>query len=409
MDRPLAGKTIVLGITGSIAAYKGAEVARRLMKAGAEVHATLTRAGCEFITPLTLRTLTRNPVTVDMFEAPEEWEVKHVSLAQRASAVVVAPASANAIVKLALGLADEFIYAVALASQAPLVVAPAMNTNMFLHPATRENLDRLRGRGAVIVEPAEGELASGAVGQGRLADPETIVEAVVRAASKGDLQGLRVLVTAGPTREPLDPVRFISNRSSGRMGYALAEAAARRGAQVTLVSGPTELPAPQGCEMVRVTTAEEMREAVEQRFGECDVMIAAAAVADYRPARAESAKMKRGEGPLTVELQPTADIVAECARGKRKGQIVVGFAAETEDLLSRAREKMKKKGLDAIVANDVSAEDTGFEVEENAGVLLLADGGEVRLDKMPKPDFADRVWEVVKGLCGQGGRTDAQG
>ncbi len=402
MDRPLAGKTIVLGITGSIAAYKGAEVARRLMKAGAEVHATLTRAGCEFITPLTLRTLTRNPVTVDMFEAPEEWEVKHVSLAQRASAVVVAPASANAIAKLALGLADEFIYAVALASRAPLVVAPAMNTNMYLHPATRENLDRLRARGAVVVEPEEGELASGAVGQGRLADPEAIVAAVARAAGRGDLQELRALVTAGPTREPLDPVRFISNRSSGRMGYALAGAAAERGARVTLVSGPTELPPPRGCEVVRVTTAEEMREAVTRRFPECDVLIAAAAVADYAPARAEPTKMKRGAGPLTVELRPTADIVAECARARREGQIVVGFAAETEDLLPRAREKMKDKGLDAIVANDVSVEGIGFESEENAGVMLLAKGGEVRLEKMPKPAFAHAVWEVVKELRGAG-------
>ena len=398
MSRPLAGRTVLLGITGSIAAYKGVEVGRRLMALGAGVHATLTRGGAQFITPLTLRTLTRNPVTVDMFEEPQEWEIKHVSLAQRASAVVVAPASANAIAKLALGIADEFVYTVALASKAPLIIAPAMNTSMYEHPATQENLQTLRARGAIIVEPEVGELASGGVGRGRLANPEAIVTAVVEAVTKGDLQGLRVLVTAGPTREPLDPVRFISNRSSGKMGYALAAAAARRGAQVTLVSGPTALAEPEGCVVIRVNTAEEMREAVAGRFEECDVLIAAAAVADYTPAQMNASKLKRSKGAITVQLTRTADILAECGDRKRPGQVLVGFAAETDDLLVNAQQKLKAKHLDMIVANDVSRADVGFDSDENAGVLLLSSGKQVTLPKMSKVVFAERILDAIAAL-----------
>ena len=395
MGKPLSGRTILLGITGSIAAYKGVEVARHLIARGADVHATLTRAGAQFITPLTLRTLTHHPVTVDMFEEPQEWDVKHVSLAQQASAVVVAPASADAIAKLALGLADEFLYAVALATRAPLIIAPAMNTSMYEHPATQENLQALRSRGAHIVEPEVGELASGAVGRGRLAAPEVIAAAVVAAVTAGDLQGVRVLVTAGPTREPLDPVRFISNRSSGKMGYALAAAAAGRGAQVTLVSGPTSLPDPEGCVVVRVNTAEEMRQAVSQRFEECDVLIAAAAVADYTPAQVQPGKLKRSKGAITVELSPTPDIAAECSQRKQPGQILVGFAAETDDLLVNAQQKLTAKHLDMIVANDVSLAGVGFDSDENAGVLLLSSGEQVNLPKMGKRAFAERILDAI--------------
>jgi len=395
MGKPLSGRTILLGITGSIAAYKGVEVARHLIALGADVHATLTRAGAQFITPLTLRTLTHHPVTVDMFEEPQEWDVKHVSLAQQASAVVVAPASADAIAKLALGLADEFLYAVALATRAPLIIAPAMNTSMYEHPATQENLQALRSRGAHIVEPEVGELASGAVGRGRLAAPEVIAAAVVAAVTAGDLQGVRVLVTAGPTREPLDPVRFISNRSSGKMGYALAAAAAGRGAQVTLVSGPTSLPDPEGCVVVRVNTAEEMRQAVSQRFEECDVLIAAAAVADYTPAQVQPGKLKRSKGAITVELSPTPDIAAECSQRKQPGQILVGFAAETDDLLVNAQQKLTAKHLDMIVANDVSLAGVGFDSDENAGVLLLSSGEQVNLPKMGKRAFAERILDAI--------------
>ncbi|UCC67149.1 MAG: bifunctional phosphopantothenoylcysteine decarboxylase/phosphopantothenate--cysteine ligase CoaBC [Armatimonadota bacterium] len=402
MSEPLAGKTVVLGITGSIAAYKGAEVARRVMDLGADVHVTLTRAGAEFITPLTLRTLTGNPVTVSMFDAPDEWQVKHVSLAERAAAVVVAPASADAIAKLALGLADEFVYALVLATRAPLVVAPAMNDKMFAHQATQEHLQQLRARGARIVEPETGRLASGAVGRGRLAEPETIAAAVAEVVAPGDLEGVRVLVTAGPTRERLDPVRFLSNRSSGKMGYALAEAAARRGAEVTVVSGPTAIPAPARCEVKRVETASEMRREVLRRFPKCDVLIAAAAVADYAPATVEDSKLKRGEKSLTVKLHPTKDILADCGGRKKEGQFLVGFAAETEDLLARAREKLAAKKLDVVIANDVSRAGVGFESERNAGYALLAGGEEIELPEMEKPAFAERILEVVvAGLQGK--------
>jgi len=395
MSEPLAGKTIVLGITGSIAAYKGVEVARRLMDLGADVHVSLTRAGAKFITPLTLRTLTGNPVTVDMFEEPAEWQVKHVSLAERAAAVVVAPASADAIAKLALGLADEFIYTVALATRAPLVVAPAMNEKMLTHPTVQERLAQLRARGARVVEPERGRLASGAVGQGRLAAPEKIAAAVVALLAGGDLQGVQVLVTGGPTREPLDAVRFISNRSSGKMGYALARAAARRGAAVTLISGPTALPQPEGCRVVQVETAREMYEQARQRFPQCQVLIAAAAVADYAPAAVVRGKMKKTKAPLSVELRPTPDLLAECGRRKKRGQFLVGFAAETEELLARAREKLEAKRLDLIVANDISRADVGFESDRNAGYLVFADGREIELPEMDKSDFAERILDAV--------------
>ncbi len=403
MSKPLAEKTVVLGITGSIAAYKGAEVARRLMDLGADVHVTLTRAGAEFITPLTLRTLTQNPVTADMFEDPGHWELKHVSLAERAAAVVVAPASADAIAKLALGLADEFIYALALATRAPLLVAPAMNDKMFAHPTTQGHLAQLRARGARIVEPEAGRLASGAVGRGRLAAPEEIAAAVAEVVGPGDMEGVRVLVTAGPTREALDPVRFLSNRSSGKMGYALAEAAARRGAEVTLVSGPTAMPAPAGCEVIRVEAASEMDREVGRRFPECDVLIAAAAVADYSPAARRDSKLKRGEKSLTVELVRTKDILAACARRKKRGQFLVGFAAETEAVLEHAREKLAAKKLDLLVANDVSRPGVGFESDRNAGYLLLRDGEETELPEMDKPAFAERILNVVvEGRRGKG-------
>ena len=395
MAERLDGKIIVLGITGSIAAYKGAEVARRLMDLGAEVHVTLTRAGAQFITPLTLRTLTGYPVIVDMFEDPTEWQVEHVSLAKRAAAIVVAPASADAIAKLALGMGDEFIYAVALAARAPLVIAPAMESNMLSHPATQEHVRLLRARGAHFVEPESGRLASGAVGPGRLAPPEMIASAVAALLAPGDLSGVRVLVTAGPTREPVDAVRYLSNRSSGKMGYALAAAAVRRGAQVSLVSGPTSLPEPTGCEVVRVERASEMREEVRRRFPDCDVLIAAAAVADFAPAQASEGKVKKKSMPMQLELRPTPDILAECGRARKPRQLLVGFAAETEELLANARAKLKSKRLDLMVANDVSRAGVGMGSERNAGYLLFADGGEIELPEMEKSAFAERVLDAV--------------
>jgi phosphopantothenoylcysteine decarboxylase / phosphopantothenate---cysteine ligase len=374
VGKPLDDKIVVLGITGSIAAYKGVEVARRLMDLGADVHATLTQSGAKFITPLTLRTLTHNPVTLNMFDEPEEWDVKHVSLAQRAAAVVIAPASANAIAKLALGLADEFIYTLALASTAPLLLAPAMNDRMLAHPKTQEHLAALQARGAHVIAAETGRLASGAVGTGKLADPAAIAAAVADiVTSSNDLTGLRFLVTAGPTREPLDPVRFLSNRSSGKMGYALAERAARRGARVTLVTGPTALAFPAGCEVITVETTSEMLAAVEQQFGDSDVLIAAAAPADYAPAQPAGHKLKK-TAALTLELKATPDLLAECGKNKRPSQILVGFAAETQNLIENAAAKLNAKQLDLIIANDVSRSDIGFDAEENAGIALSADG-----------------------------------
>ena len=365
------------------------------MDLGADVHATLTRAGEKFITPLTLRTLTGNEVTCDMFEDPQEWEVRHVSLAERAAAVLVAPATADAIAKLALVIADEFIYTVALATRAPLVVAPAMNDKMYAHPMVQENLTRLRARGAHVIEPQAGRLASGAIGVGRLAEPEAIAAAVARLISGGDLEGTRVLVTAGPTREPLDPVRFVSNRSSGRMGYALAEAASSRGGSVTVVSGPTSVAPPAGCEVVPVERTADMYEAVVGRFAECDVLIAAAAPADYAPASASAQKLKKTAGPLSVQLDPTPDILAECGRRKKSGQFLVGFAAETENLLANAQEKLRAKNLDLVVANEISESGVGMDSERNAGYLVFPEGEPVELRVMAKGEFADRVLDAI--------------
>ncbi len=401
MSRRLSGKTIVVGITGSIAAYKGVEVARRLMDLGADVHATLTRAGEKFITPLTLRTLTGNQVTCDMFDEPQEWEVRHVSLAERAAAVLVAPATADAIAKLALGIADEFIYTVALATRAPLLVAPAMSDKMYRHPMVQENLARLRARGAHVIEPEVGRLASGAIGVGRLAEPEAIAAAVAGLICGGDLEGTKLLVTAGPTREPLDPVRFISNRSSGRMGYALAEAASRRGGSVAVVSGPTSVAPPAGCEMVSVETTADMYEAVVSRFAECDVLIAAAAPADYAPASASAQKLKKTADPLSVRLDPTPDIVAECGRRKQPGQFLVGFAAETENLLANAQEKLRAKNLDLVVANEISDSGVGIDSDRNAGYLVFPEGEPLELRVMTKGEFADRVLDAIVARWGR--------
>lgn len=392
---PLVGKVIVLGVTGSIAAYKAADLVRRLTTLGAEVHVTLTRGGEQFVTAVTLRTLSGNPVVTDMFADPANWDVMHVALAQRAEAVVVAPASANAIAKLAGGLADEFLYTLVLATRASLLVAPAMNDRMYEHPATQANLARLRERGATIIEPETGWLACRSEGRGRLAETECIVEAVQRALSGGDLAGVRVLITAGPTREPLDPVRFISNRSSGKMGYALAAAAVRRGAKVTVVSGPTALAAPAGCEMVAVETAAEMLEAVLARLPESDVIVGSAAVADYTPAARASEKGKRAAGPVRVELTPTTDIVAECGRRKRPEQFLVAFAAETNDLIGNARKKLAAKRADMIVANDVSRPAVGMEADRNAGYLLFPQGEQVEVPEMDKQRFAEQVWDAI--------------
>jgi phosphopantothenoylcysteine decarboxylase/phosphopantothenate--cysteine ligase len=391
----LSGKCVVVGVTGSIAAYKAADIVSRLVKAGAEVHATMTSRATEFITPLTLRTLSGHPVVTDMFREPTHWEVEHVALAQRADLLLIAPASANAIARLAAGLADDLLTCIALATRAPILLAPAMEEHMLDHPVTRANLAKLEGLGYEMIEPEEGRLASGAYGRGRLADPGVIVARVEeRLLGIGDLSGQRVVVTAGPTREPLDAVRFLSNRSSGKMGYALAAAAARRGARVTLVSGPTSLSDPAGVEVVRVETAAQMREAVIARRREMTVFVGAAAVADFRPVEPAAGKRKKGEVGLALRLERTPDILGEVAAAGGSA-VRVGFAAETENLVENARAKLAEKGLDLIVANEVGTPESGFEGDTDRAVLLWPDGREEALGLLDKRVLADRILDAV--------------
>jgi phosphopantothenoylcysteine decarboxylase/phosphopantothenate--cysteine ligase len=398
---------VALGVTGGVAAYKAAELVRRLQQEKLDVQVVMTRSAQEFITPLTFAALTGQKVITEMFagpgEAPANLEsaIEHIAVAQRIDLLVIAPATANVIGKLASGVADDFLTTLYLATKAPIIVAPAMNVNMWEHPATQENLARLRSRGVHIVEPDEGFLACGMMGQGRLAATETIAQKVCEVLGiRRDLAGETILVTAGPTCEDLDPVRYLTNRSSGRMGYAVAEAARRRGARVILVSGPTALPPPDDVEFIPVRTADEMRRAVLERAGDATVIIKAAAVADYRPAAARSAKLKRS-GKLTMELEPTPDILAElaCNKGSR---ILVGFAAETDRVVENARAKLRAKGLDLIVANDLTAEGAGFDVETNIVTLISRDGREAALPQMSKFDAANRVLDEVLRLRAAG-------
>ena len=392
-------KSVLLGVSGGIAAYKSAEIARALRVEGYVVQAVMTLSATKFITPLTLASLTGRKVITDLFpdgsaDATLDSAIEHIQVAQEADLLLVAPATANVLAKFALGLADDFLSTAHLAFEGPLVLAPAMNTRMWDHPATRDNLATVRSRGAIVVEPGTGELACGTTGPGRLAETETILAAVRHALRDGaDLGGECVLVTAGPTREALDPVRFLSNRSSGRMGYAIAAEAARRGARVILVSGPVELPTPQHCERVDVETAAEMHSAVMARLEEASIAVMAAAVADYRPASLTSSKLKRRDGVPSIELEETRDILkAVCER--RGGTVVVGFAAETDDLESNARRKLVAKGCDMIVANPVGGS-TGFDVDINQGLLLHADGAVDRLEPMSKGRMAAKILDAT--------------
>ena len=398
----LANKTVVLGITGGIAAYKAADIASKLTQAGARVEVVMTESATKFITPLTLRNITGRPVVTDMFELASEHSVEHIALAEAADVVAIAPATANTIAKLACGIADNMLGGVVLATQAPVVVAPAMNDNMFRNPVTQENLARLKARGFIIVDPAHGRLASGKTGQGRLAEVETIIDTIQRVVSKsGDLAGKCVVVTAGGTREPIDPVRYIGNRSSGKMGYALAEAARDRGATVSLITAPTALPEPAGVEVVHSQTASRMKEAVAQACAQADVLIMAAAVADYHPKSAARAKIKKDSPSLTLELIRTPDILAEV-----KGKFLrVGFAAESEDILANARKKLQEKKLDLIVANDITQAGSGFGADTNKVTLIDRNGNEENLPLLTKREVAERVLDRVVEMMGkEGGR-----
>ena len=392
---------ITLGVTGGVAAYKAAELVRRLQQEGHSVSVVMTRAAREFITPLTFAALSGQKVITDLFGdssgggANLESAIEHIAVAQRTDLLLVAPATADIIAKFARGVADDFLTTLYLACTAPVVVAPAMNVNMWNHSATRENVGTLRSRGVRIVEPEEGYLACGMTGPGRLAGLEDILGAVHDLTKRQrDLEGETVLVSAGPTCEDLDPVRFITNRSSGKMGYAVAEAAAKRGAKVVLISGPVILETPAGVERVDVRTAQEMHRAVGDRFSEASIAIFAAAVSDYRPAELRAEKIKKGHAPLAISLEPTTDILAEVA--KRKGQkIVVGFAAETDHLAENARKKLVSKNADLIVANDVTAEGAGFDYDTNVVTLFSRDGRDLALPKMPKSEVAERVLDEV--------------
>lgn len=391
-------KNIVLGVTGSIAAYKAAEIASLLIKKGYKVEVVMTRSATQFITPLTLQSITQSPVHTEMFAAPRQWEIEHISLAQKADLLLVAPATANIIGKVAGGIADDLLSTTIMATRAPVIFAPAMNVGMYENPVFQHWMNFLRGYGFLFIEPDEGRLACGARGKGRLPPPERIVSYVEDVLNRQDeLSGIRVLVTAGPTREPLDAVRFLSNYSSGKMGYALAEEAKKRGARVTLISGPTKLEPPQGVNLISVQTAEEMFNAVKENFAAADVVIKAAAVADFRPRWVTSGKIKKEAANLLLELEPTPDILAYLGQHK-SNQILVGFAAETEDLLVNAREKLARKNLDMIVANDLTEEGAGFDVDTNVATILFPEGEAVELPRLTKKELAGVILDQVAKL-----------
>lgn len=392
-DKPV----VVLGVTGCIAAYKACELARMLMRAGCRVKIVMTEAATHFVGPTTFRALTGEPVAAGLWDESDA-RVHHVSLADEADVFVIAPATANTLAKIAAGRADDLLSTSALATEAPIVIAPAMNVHMWRAAPTVEALATLQGRGVVVVEPESGELACGDIGEGRLAGLETIVEAVLGEVRRvHDLVGVRVLVTAGGTREPIDPVRFIGNPSSGKTGYRIAEEAARRGATVTLVSGPTVLPDPFGVSTVRVTTAAEMRDAVQAVYEDVDAVVASAAVADFRPVTNAAHKQKKDDAPLFLELERTPDILAELGAGKGS-RLLVGFAAETRDVLESARGKLKSKNLDLVVANDVSVTGLGFGSDANH-VWFVSEEGDDDLVVMNKTAIARTLWDRIAPLA----------
>jgi len=401
---------VIVGVTGGIAAYKAVELVRLFQTAGLDPHIVMTAAAQNFVQPLTFSAISGHKVITSLWEPQDpatqpdpESAIAHIHEAQTASALIVAPATADIIAKFAHGLADDFLTTIYLATKAPILVAPAMNVNMHQHPATQANLDLLRARGVTIVEPGSGHLACGMTGSGRLADLPAIVEATIAAiaghaasAPKRDLAGETILITAGGTREPIDPVRFIGNRSSGRMGYALAEAALARGARVIFITAPTALPIPSGVETLPVTTAAEMSDAVLARLPEATTVIMAAAISDYRLAEVPGHKLKR-EGPLTLSLIPTPDIISEVVTRRTPGTLVIGFAAETENLLPNARAKLLRKGIDAIVANDVSSPALGFDSENNAGTFITHNTT-TEIPATTKQTMAHRILDQLRPL-----------
>lgn len=396
----LANKTVVLGVTGGIAAYKAAELASKLVQGGATVRVVMTKSATEFVTPLTFRSLTARPVVTDMFELASEFSIEHVALAEAADVVVIAPATANIIAKMAAGIADDMLSCTVLATEAPVIVAPSMNVNMFQNSITQDNLAKLKARGFTIVDPAYGRLASGKIGLGRLAETEKIIGTIKQVLGRsGDLAGRCIVVTAGGTREAIDPVRFIGNRSSGKMGYAVAEAARDRGAQVTLITGPTSLSGPVGVEVVHIVSAIQMKEAVTKATTQADALIMTAAVADYQPKSVAKGKIKKvvAGAELTLELVRTPDILTEV-----KGNFLkIGFAAESENLVENAKDELRRKQLDLVAANDITAPDAGFEVDTNRVTLIDRNGKVESLPLMSKREVADKILDRMVELLGK--------
>jgi phosphopantothenoylcysteine decarboxylase/phosphopantothenate--cysteine ligase len=404
-ERGFNGKRVALGVSGGIAAYKAAEILRGLQRAGCTVRVAMTKRACEFITPLTFRSLSGSHVIVDDYAPDNPDPIAHITFSQSVDLLLVAPATANIIAKFANGVADDFLTSTYLASNAPVVIAPAMNTTMWNHPATQRNLRQLRADGVRVVEPDAGEMACGTIGPGRLSEPERIVAAALGLLresehhASSDMTGERVLITAGATREELDPVRFLSNRSSGRMGFALAEAARARGALVTIIAGVTNAEPPSNVKLVRALSAEEMRASVMKEVSGATVFIAAAAVSDYRPAERAANKIKKTGQSLMLQLEPTPDILAEVAQAKQNGLLVVGFAAETNDVLKHARAKLEGKRLDALVVNDITRKGAGFDVETNIiTIITRASAAPIELPLMSKMDASHRILDEIAHL-----------
>lgn len=392
--KPEDRATIALGVTGGIACYKAAELVRLLVREGFAVQVVMTREAMEFVAPLTFQTLSGRPVATETFSLTQESEIGHIRIADEAQLFVIAPATANIIGKVAAGIADDLLTTILMATRAPVLFAPSMNVHMYENPILQDNMRRLKSLGYHFMDPAEGYLACGYEGKGRLPEPEDIVEEIRRLLKKKDLTDESLLITAGPNHEPLDPVRFLSNRSSGKMGYALARVGLRRGARVTLISGPSALPPPAGARLIRVITAAEMREAVLREFSQATAVLMAAAVADYHPDQPVGKKLKRAGGPIVLKLRPSPDILRELG-ARKDGQILIGFAAETEELLANARKKLREKNLDLIVANDVTQEGSGFEGDTNIATLLDRKGAVRSLPLMSKEDLADRILDCL--------------
>lgn len=391
----MAKKSVVLGVCGGIAAYKALDVVSRLVKQNIEVDVIMTNSATKFVTPLSFQSLSANEVVVDMFNEPKYWEIQHISLAKKADLMVIVPATANVIGKVANGIADDMLSTTIMATKAPVIFAPAMNTNMYENPIVQNNIEKLKSFGYDFIEPCSGRLACGDTGRGKLEDTEVITECILsRLNESKDLKGKKVLVTAGPTIAKLDPVRFITNRSTGKMGYAIAEEARDRGANVVLVSGPTSLKKPYGVNIINVNTNEEMLNVVLENFHDSDIVIKSAAVADYKPKNYSNKKIKKGEGDLNIVFERDSDILKTLGDNK-SNQILVGFAAESNDLLENAKEKLKRKNLDYIVANDITSNDTGFATDDNKVTIIGEDKSIVSLEKMCKKSVARELFNII--------------